>query len=203
MRQLNPALGPVTEAFVSKLLRLAPEERPESAKALINLLDRFENAQLHAATVANYSWYRHRATRTLPVVLAGIGIAAGAHMNPPGFPEWLLSAMGSWGLAVVAADCFAGAALALGVPGYTARSIRTSAPVRLMLPVPGLIALLGLILLYIFVIPTPIQWILLPGVLALPYAVTEVGWRRAEARSKQARRGMVDLIPSPPILSPH
>ena len=192
VRQLDPKVGPVTEVLVSKLLRIVPSERPQSATILRDYLMRYEDVQLHSTTVANYSWYMHRLTvRVLPRVLVSVGLAAVSTMHAIGLPGWLLSGLSSGLLGVVAAGCLIIAILALHIPRFAASTLRSGAsPARLAPTVPTLVVMFGLAMLYAVAIPQATQWLLLPALLALPYAVTAVCWRRSIARLMQARQSL-------------
>jgi len=188
VRQLNPALGPVTEAFVGWLLCLAPNQRPQSARILQETFATFETVGMHSTIVGNYVWLRHRLmTRVLPMVLIGLGLFA----IDTAYPSWLLSGIGSGAVWAVAGGCFASTARALDIPIGSARMMRDgTSRHRRGLQFPVVLAVFALVILYMFTVPLATQWILLPALLVLPLGVIAFGRQLADTRLRRARRSL-------------
>jgi Protein kinase domain len=198
VRQINPKLSPRIEAVVSKLLCLAPDERPQSATVLRDYLDVYAQYQLHFTTIANYAWYKRRFLRLLlPMIIGSLAVAAIAGTNLIGAPwgleaalgSWrgLETGMGSWPLSLVAGSCLGAALRALWIPSLAANSLR-GAQVRQILSYPALFAVIALTIIYAFALSRAVQWMLVPALILLPYAVITAGCRIAEWRARQGQQ---------------
>jgi uncharacterized protein (DUF486 family) len=192
VRQLIPTAGPASEALISILLQVVPDERPRSASVVFDILTHIQQASASTWIAANSSWYGKRfAKRTLPLAIVVVVMAATIQTSVLIAFGWTQLGLSSTLLATVAAVSSGLALVALQIPVAANRAVRLGhTELRFTTQVPQMLVALSVFLGYDYALPSTLRWALLPGLVALPYLVLSIVWILSRRSAKRSRLGL-------------